>query len=248
LGALVLFKNKSRLRLILAKDWRVLVSLGAFFALHWLTFFTSIKISSASIAAIGLYTYGIHLIFLGWFFRKATVKATDILAIVMAVFGSVLVVPEFTLQNSTTLGLCMSILSGFFYACLPIIHQKNPQVPISVRALGQFLFAFIFFLVFYPLTDWHLSFNDWGGLIFLAVACTFVAHTLWVRVTTVLSTVTISVISYMVVPIALLLSYILLNEPMGIAKLTGAAIIVFANLVGISSQWKRKAFKANMEE
>lgn len=128
------------------------------------------------------------------------------------------------------------------------IHQRNPQVSISVRALGQFLFAFIFFLAFTPLTDWRLSFNDWGGLIFLAVACTFIAHTLWVRVTTVLSTVTISVISYMVVPIALLLSYILLNEPMGTAKLTGAAIIIFANLVGISSQWKRNAFRAKIDQ
>jgi drug/metabolite transporter (DMT)-like permease len=52
------------------------------------------------------------------------------------------------------------------------------------------------------------------------------------------------VISYLVVPISLLLSYVLLGEPMGVSKLSGAAIIILANLVGLRSQWKRDVFTA----
>lgn len=226
------------------KQWCVLLSLGMLFGLHWLTLFLSIKTASASIASIGLSTYGVHLIILGWLFRKNAVTLIDIVAVVLATIGSIVVIPEFTLENNTTQGVCLSVISGFFYAVLPIIHQKNPQISSSVRAFGQFLFAFIFFIAFFPLTDWDLHFKDWMGLLFLAVGCTFIAHTLWVRVTTVLSTITTSVISYLVVPVSLVLSYLLLHEPMGFSKLSGAAIIITANLVGLSSQWKRDAFMA----
>jgi drug/metabolite transporter (DMT)-like permease len=226
------------------KNWLILLSLGLLFGLHWLTFFLSIKIASAAIASIGLSTYGVHLIILGWLFRKNAVTLTDALAVILAIIGSIIVIPDFTLENNTTQGICLSVISGLFYASLPIIHQKNPQLSSSIRAFGQFLFALIFFLSFFPLTDWNLYINDWMGLLFLAVACTFVAHTLWVRVTTILSTVTTSVISYLVVPVSMLLSYGLLHEPIGFSKLSGATIIIVANLVGLSSQWKKNALLA----
>ena len=239
-----IFQKKSGIGSIPARGWLILLGLGVLFGLHWMTFFLGIKISSASIASIGLSTYGIHLTILGWIFHKTRVTLTDILAIILAIIGSILVIPKFTLENNTTLGLCLSILSGFFYASLPIIHQKNPQLSSSERAFGQFVFAFIFFLAFFPMTDWHLYFSDWMGLLFLAVACTFIAHTLWVRVTSGLSTVTTSVISYMVVPVSLLLSNVLLGEPLGLSKLSGATIIILANLVALKDQWNRKAFMA----
>jgi drug/metabolite transporter (DMT)-like permease len=244
LGSYVMLRKGRGMSSIPFKHWLILLSLGLLFGLHWLTLFLSIKIASASIASIGLSTYGVHLIILGWFFRKNAVTLTDIFAVILAIIGSIIVIPEFTLGNNTTQGICLSVISGFFYASLPIIHQKNPQLSSSVRAFGQFLFALVFFLAFFPLTDWNLDLSDWMGLLFLAVACTFVAHSLWVRVTTVLSTVTTSMISYLVVPVSLLLSHVLLHEPIGISKLSGATLIIIANLVGLSAQWKQNAFMA----
>jgi drug/metabolite transporter (DMT)-like permease len=52
------------------------------------------------------------------------------------------------------------------------------------------------------------------------------------------------VISYLVVPVSMLLSYGLLHEPIGFSKLSGATIIIVANLVGLSSQWKKNALLA----
>src|SRR3712207_8980555 len=51
-----------------------------FFA-HWLTLFFAIKASSASIAAIGQSTYGVHLLLLGALFVDHRPRLSDIVAV-----------------------------------------------------------------------------------------------------------------------------------------------------------------------
>lgn len=132
------------------KHWVFLVGLGLLFGLHWLIFFYSIKISSASTALIGLSTYGVHLIILGWLVGNTPATLFDGLAVGAAIVGGVLLVPEFSLGNHTSQGLLLAVVSGFLYACLPILHQRYPHLSSSMRAFGQFVFALTFFLIFLP--------------------------------------------------------------------------------------------------
>jgi drug/metabolite transporter (DMT)-like permease len=157
----------------------------------------------------------------------------DMLVLGLALTGSILVVPEFDFSNQGMIGLCLGILSGFFYAFLPILQQRHAHLPTTVRALGQFVFGLTVFLLFLPLSDWHLSTNDWLGLLFLGIMCTLVSHTLWVRLTTVLSTRTTSVIYYLYVPVSLVLSVLVLREHVDAAMMSGAGLIILANVIGV---------------
>jgi drug/metabolite transporter (DMT)-like permease len=228
-----------RLKGLSRAEMRPLAVMGGIFALHWLTFFFSIKVGSASIATIGLSTYGVHLVVLGWFFNRSRITAVDLLVLALAVVGTALVVPEFSIRNQEVLGLGLGMLSGFFYAFLPILHQRNSQIPAFTRALGQFVFALIVFLLFWPLSNWNLTARDWSGLLFLGILCTLVAHTLWVRVTTTLSTRTTSVIYYLYVPVSLILSVVVLGERVDTAMISGAGLIIVANVVGVFHHVKR---------
>lgn len=223
-----------------SKEWLVLAQLGLLFGLHWLFFFWSIKISTASVAILSLASYGIHLLFLGWIFGGTKPTWVDFLAVLLAFFGNALIIPALSLTNETSVGVVLGILSGFFFACLPVIHRKHPEIPTVTRTSGQFVFAFILFLFFLPETRWHLAGRDWLGLLVLSVFCTFVAHTLWVHITTHLPTVTTSLIYYLIIPVALLLSFVFLGETMSAGKWLGAVFILAANLLGLHSQWRRK--------
>jgi drug/metabolite transporter (DMT)-like permease len=233
-----------RLKGISLADMRPLALMGIFFALHWLTFFFGIKIGSASIASVGLSTYGVHLIILGWFFHRNKVTGVDLLVLMLAVAGNILVVPEFSLRNREVMGLGLGVLSGFFYAFLPILHQKYSHLPAFTRALGQFAFAFVVFLMFWPLSNWNLSTRDWSGLLFLAIMCTLVSHTIWVRVTTTLSTRTTSVIYYLYVPVSLILSVVALDERVDVPIIAGAVLIILANVLGVFHHVKRGGVNA----
>jgi drug/metabolite transporter (DMT)-like permease len=226
------------------RDLLILAIMGSLFGSHWLAHFISVKIASPSIASIGLSTYGIHLILLTRLVSKNKVSISDIIAVFLAISGCVLIIPKFSLSNDTTIGACLGIISGFFYALLPILHQKYSQISSSMRAFGQFFFGFIFFSFFFPLSEWKLPRGDWVWMVLLAVLGTFIAHTLWVRVTTTLSTKTTSLLFYLFVPIAMILSSLLLDEPMGKAKVIGATLIIAGNIFGLSRQWKKEGVLA----
>lgn len=222
------------------RTWATLALLGACFASHWLLYFFAIKAASASIASIGTATYGIHLIVLGWVTGHHQVRWTDLVALGLAVIGTLLLVPSFSLQNATTAGLGMAVVSAFFYACLPLLHQKNAHLGTTERTFGQYFFALLIFLVFLPSTSWALTTTDWLGLAFLTLISTLVAHTLWVRVTTVLPTVTTSVVYYFYVPVAVVMSYFVLGEDVSARMIAGGALVIGGNVLGLVARSRRR--------
>jgi len=226
------------------KDWAVLMLIGIIFGIHWLTYFFSIKISSVSMAVIGLSSYGVHLILLSSMFRVTKVQPSDILAVILAIIGNLLVVPDYSLKNDATLGLVLGIVSGFLYACLPLIHQRHSHIPSTIRTFGQFLFAFALFIIFLPNANIPSTGLDWIGLLFLGIFGTVFTHTLWVRVTTVLSTNTTSVVYYGYLPVAIKLDYFVLGGEITLRMLCGAILIVVASICGVLHQLKNNTVMA----
>jgi len=230
LTASALFRKLGSLR------WEYLPKLaliGFLFFGHWLTYFLAIKLASASIAAIGLSTYGVDLLLFGALAGHGRIQLRDAVAVVLAVAGAVLVVPDLRGGNAALGGLALSLLSALFYAALPILHQRASEISTSLRTTGQFGFALLFFLLFLPKSDWHLSSRDWAGLWFLAIAATLVAHTLWVRVTTRLTPATASVLYYGNVPFAVILGALVLHEPLTWRTAAGALLIIGGSVAGL---------------
>jgi drug/metabolite transporter (DMT)-like permease len=232
-GLAVVMLLRRELRRVAPRDLARLACIGFLFFAHWLTLFFGIKASSASIGAIGLSTYGIHLLLLGALVARQRPTWSDIAAVLIAAAGAILVVPAFTFSNATALGMTLSCVSALFYASLPILHQRWSHLPSATRALGQFGFALLFFLFFLPKTRWDLAPRDWAGLLFLAVGVTLIAHSLWVRVTTRLSPAATAVIYYGNIPIAVLLGVWILGEPLTTRTVVGGAMIVGGSVLGL---------------
>lgn len=238
LMALLLNVKRQKIQLN-RRNLKNLIIIGVVFSIHWITYFYSIKISTASIGILGASTYGIHLILLGWIFLKTKPTWTDGLAIIFAFTGTYIIIPEFTLSNDITAGLLLSILSGLFFAFLPILHQKNKHMPNNVRSLGQYLFALPLFLLFGHQFEFVWKPSDIYSLLYLGIFGTFLAHSFWINVTTKLPTTFTSLIFYVVIPLSMILSYVWLNESMNIEKIVGAMLIILANVLGILRKFKR---------
>ena len=212
---------------------RALALIGLLFGAHWSLYFLSIKVSSAAIAVIGQATFGVHLVILGWVIGHHRVERVDLIAVACAVAGTLMVAPRWSLQNQETVGLLLGIVSSFFYAFLPILHQRLSHVSSAMRVLGQFVFGLLVFLPSLPAAGWRLSADDWFWLMVLAVVCTLVQHTLWTRLTTRLPTLTTSVLFYLAVPVTLVFGVVLLGEQVTAWMLAGAALIVSGNLLAL---------------
>jgi drug/metabolite transporter (DMT)-like permease len=215
------------------REWRALALIGVLFAAHWALYFISIKMSSAAIVVIGQSTFGVHLVVLGWLIGHHEVEAADLAAVALAVAGSLLVAPRWSLADADTVGLLLGIASSFFYAFLPILHQRLSHLSSAMRVLGQFSFGLLLFLPSWPASEWRFSAGDWFWLMVLAVVCTLVQHTLWTRLTTRLPTLTTSVLFYLAVPVTLVLGVVLLGERVTGWMIGGAGLIVSGNLLAL---------------
>jgi drug/metabolite transporter (DMT)-like permease len=236
LGAVMAARGE--LRRVSARDAARLAMIGALFFGHWITLFFAVKASSASIGAIGLSTYGVDLLILGALFGGERARMTDVLAVILAAAGAILVVPAFTLGNTVALGMLLSCISALMYASLPLLHQRWSHIQTGMRTLGQFGFALLFFLFFVTRSAWVFSSRDWAGLLFLAVGVTLVGHSLWVRVTTRLPPAVTSIIYYGNIPVAIALSVLLLHEPLTARTMSGAAMIIAGSVIGLAARVK----------
>lgn len=240
-GYFVLLKKDTLLKLS-KKDWLWLFVLGFSFGIHWLAYFYSIKIGSASIAVVGVSTYGVQIVLISMLLHGRPFYPTDAIAIAIVLLGNFLIIPEFSLDNNMTRGFLIGVVSAFFYAVLPSIHQQNSHMDAGTRSFGQFLFAGVFFALFLPKMNFSMSSFDWLGMLYLGGVVTLVGHTLWIRFTTHVSAVPASLIYYLSVPLAILLSVIVLNEPLTWQIVLGTICILLGNVLGILHQIKSNSF------
>lgn len=229
--ALLTFATKEKLLTKTVLPWMIL--LGGVFALHWFTYFKSLKMATVSLGAIGVATFGVHLLILNSIFFKERIQKVDIFAIAMAMLGVWLVTPNQGLSPQHFEGFILAIVSGFLYACLPIIHRKATQLTTQQKAFGQFAFGLCFFAPFVSFGQWQMGSIDWLNLVVLGIVCTLVAHTLWIKVCTELPNSITATVYYFYVPIAMMFSYFIFDEQLPWQKLLGAGLIICANIIVI---------------
>jgi len=210
-----------------------MVLIGLLFGAHWLTYFVSIKLSTPSIGAIGLSSYGVHLTLLSWWWYKIRPSPLVCLALCLAVIGNLIVTSGFGTSGDIFLGFMIGVLSGFFYAMMPLLHKRFAETSSLFRTLCQFTFALVLFGVLAPWGDWSFPSEDWVYLLLLGIVCTLVGHALWVRASTSLNTELISCIFYLGLPCTILFEQLLTDAQLTLSTLFGAALIVVANVMTI---------------
>ncbi len=216
---------RGHLRRLDPAQWRKLVIIGVVFGFHWLTYFASIKLSTAAIAALTIITYSVQYLVLAWFFNGERVRPVEWLAIAVCFAGCVVVSPEFSLENEIFLGIAIGLLSALLYAIMPLLHQRAREIGTLERTWGQFTFALLVFLPFWTYTDWGFGRVELYHLLALGTLCTVVSHGLWVKASTELPAIYASMIYYLYLPGALVGSVIFLDEPVTATKLIGCAMV-----------------------
>jgi drug/metabolite transporter (DMT)-like permease len=214
------------------KEWRGLSYIGIFFFLHWLTYFFSIKLSTASLGILSLSTYGVLLGIMGAYFRREPYGVKDLLSAVVCLLGVYLLIPEFNFKNTYTLGVMIGLSSAVFFSLVPLVHKRINHVPARIRIFYQFFGALICFLFTAPWANWNITVADWWGLIFLGLGATLIAHALWSHISSRLHGKTAGLIYYSYIPFSVLFAHLLLGDQLGSRNLFGGGLIILGLLLG----------------
>lgn len=222
------------MRALSRRDLVALGVSGVLLAVHWTAFFQSIQVSSVAVALLTFSTFPLFATILEplWLHTKPT--RIEALAAVLIVPGVALVVPSPSLGNQVTVGAAWGLLAGASFAVLSIWNRSlATRYPSAVISLYQDGVATLALLPVTALVPWshRLSGSDLAVLLVLGVACTALAHTLFIEGMRTISAQTASVIAALEPVWGIGFALVLLGEVPRLRTIGGGVLIVGATLL-----------------
>ncbi len=108
-------------------DAAALAGLGVIQALQWLTFFAAVKTASVAVALVSVFTFPLFVTLLEPPLFGTQRTRSQIIGSVVILLSVMLIVPEFSMENSTTRGAVWGIVSALLVAASLLAQRKYIQ-------------------------------------------------------------------------------------------------------------------------
>ena len=225
-------------RAALRRRWQLLLLSAAMMSFNWITLFEAYRYTTVATATLCYYMAPIFVTPISPVLLRERLTARKLLCVFLALAGMVFVsgVPQSGLPGpSEAKGILLALCSAALYAGVILINKYLAGVPAYDRTLLQLACAAAVMIPYILLTEdlSAMSVTPLGAVLLLIVA---VFHTGWCYALyfgsmTVLSAQTVALFSYIDPIVAILLSALLLREPLGWSGILGAALVLGSTLV-----------------
>ncbi len=224
---LIAVLKKDTLRLDSNKDYGLIILTGIIMAVHWTTFFQSIQVSSVAIGTITFSTFPLFLTFLEPFIFHEKLLRQSVLTAILLFIGVLITIPEFSMENNTTVGIIWGMICSFTYALMTLANRY-----FSVRYSGRIICLYeqgtaaivLFPALFIANADWRLV--DIAGVAFIGFVCTAFAYSLYVSAQKNVKAQTAGIISGMETVYGIIYALLFLREIPSARELVGGAVIL----------------------
>jgi len=202
---------------------------GAMLAVHWVTFFTSVKIGGIAVATLGFASFPAFITLIEALVLKERVGRAEWLRLLLVTFGLILITPSFEWADQGTEGLVWGVISGAAFGVLAVLNRRKLAGVDAFQVAGiQNAIVFILLSPWVLSTVTQISLTDWLWLIALGVVCTGLAHLLFVSSLRQLPARTAGLVVAAEPLYAILFAWFLFAQVPSVRMLVGAAIMMTA--------------------
>jgi drug/metabolite transporter (DMT)-like permease len=157
-----------------------IMGVGILISLHWITFFWSARLSTASVCLAGMATTSLWTAFIEPLVNRTKVKWYEVVLGVIVISGLLVI---FQFESGYWLGLSVALVSAFLAALFSVLNGRLSQrhTPYQIT-FYEMLAACLFALVMLPFytefiaegsaIQWVWTGWDWLWLLVLGVICT----------------------------------------------------------------------------
>lgn len=220
------------------RNWRPLLIAGVLLGLNWVTLFEAYRYTTVAVATLCTYLNPIIIVFGAAVLMHEQLTARKLLCIAVALIGMVFVsgVADSGLPDAgEAKGILLGLLTAVLYGCIVLSNKQLRDISAYDRTLVQ---LFITTLVLIPYCILHGDFvglQITGGqlalLLILGVVHTGFAYSLYFGSMAYLPAQTLAILSYLDPVTAVLLSALILHEPLSGFEILGAVCILGAAVV-----------------
>ena len=222
----------------LKQHWKLLVFSAVLMSFNWITLFESYRYTTVATATLCYYMAPVFVTLASPFLLKEQLTGQKIFCILLALAGMVFVsgAPQSGLPKAgEATGILLAVCSAALYASVILINNLLDTVPAYDRTIVQLATAAAVMVPYVLLTGEvsGLSATPLGIVLLLIVA---VFHTGWCYALyfgsmAYLTAQTVALFSYIDPIVAILLSALLLREPLGWSSVLGAVLVLGSTLL-----------------
>ena len=192
--------------------------IGIVVGLHWVTFYMSIQLSTASLGILCLSTTTVHVTWLEPLVMKRRFSWIELLLSIIVIYGIYFVSGDFSANEYEAVGY--GLLSALFAAIFAVFNSKFAEdIPPSKISFYEFISAFIFLSILLTFEGrltvenvLSVSLSDILWLLFLGVLCTSFAFLATIEVMKKLGAFTVSLSINLEPVYTIFLAILILNE------------------------------------
>lgn len=178
---IILKLKKKKISLNNKSHYFSMIIMGIILAIHWTTFYQSVKMSTVAIALLTFSTFPMFITFIEPYFFKEKLQISDVITTLITFIGILFVIPKFEFSDNTTIGAILGIISGFTYAILSILNRKFiKEYSSPLIAFYEQTVSIVALMPFYFISKPYISMNNLVLTILLGVVFTGIAHTLFI--------------------------------------------------------------------
>jgi len=201
--------------------------LGIILAIHWITFFHAIQVSSVAVGLLAFSTFPVFITCFEPFWFNEKRRTIDWVTALLVLVGLGIMVYPSGFRGQVFSGVIWGTLAGFTFAILSLLNRKWVRdYPPVVIALYQNAIAALVLLPMLALADLRVDSGQIGLLVFLGVICTALSHALFIRGLRFVRAQLASVIACLEPVYGIAFAFFLLHEIPSSSTLAGGALIV----------------------
>ncbi len=219
--------------------WRLLIP-GAFLGINWICLFEAYNYTSVAAATMCYYMAPVFIILLSPLVFGERITLRKGVCAAVAVFGMVLVSDVLTTGLHGAKGLAFGLVAAAFYAAIVIINRTLKDISGEDRTVIQFAASAAVMLPYVLLTEnvaaLRFTPSVMALLLIVGVVHTGIAYVLYFGSIAHVPAQTAALLSYLDPVVAVLLSLLVLKEPMSVPAMLGAALVIGAMIVSEITQ------------
>lgn len=249
LGFLLFLQNK--LQRIKGKDALKIFGVGSIVAVHWVSFYGSIKYANVSVALVCFSATGFFTAFFEPLILKRKISLIEILLGLLGIAG-IYIIFDFHPQFKT--GIIFGMISAVGSSLFPIFNKKllirfSPKILTLYEMGGGLIILTIlmpFYLLKFPAHYFLPTASDWLWLLILAWFCTVLSFDLQLNALKKISAFTAN-LTYNLEPVyGIILAFLFFkeNENLNRAFYWGLALILIAVILQMTRVWVKEKYKS----
>ncbi len=225
--------TRSSLRPLRRGDLAVLLGMGVVLAVHWVTYFQAIRLSTVAIGTISLHTYPIITVLAEPFVDRTRLRTADAVLALVVLAGIIVLVPEFSLASAASQGVLWGVASAILFTARNLVVRRYVQrYSGATLMLYQTGVSALVLLPFVTLTGGLApAIGEWPLLLLLGTIFTALTQSLYAASLRTLPAKTVAIIATLLPLYSALLALLVLGEVPTIRTVIGGLIVVGAVMV-----------------